>query len=197
MRGEVESDREIRVGSAPAAVLFQQCRHSRGERQRLPSPRDLSTFVLYVHGRLHLSQRDCVPCAQAARQPIRGDEVPAAGQPLPHTHPGLLAPDEIAPGLTAVELASRREALAASLGEGDCCLLTSAAPTYMAGIIPYPYRPDPDFFYLTGITQVTQGTSHILPHPNAARRSLRTHATLALSLPGGLRRGTSVPGPPG
>jgi len=32
-------------------------------------------------------------------------------------------------------------------------LLCAAPPTYMAGIIPYPYRPCPDFRYLTGVTQ--------------------------------------------
>ena len=32
-------------------------------------------------------------------------------------------------------------------------MICAASPTYMAGIIPYPYRPCPDFRYLTGVTQ--------------------------------------------
>ena len=32
-------------------------------------------------------------------------------------------------------------------------ILPSPLPLMMAGVIPYPYRPEPDFYYLTGVTQ--------------------------------------------
>ena len=35
----------------------------------------------------------------------------------------------------------------------NLAVVPSPLPVMMAGVIPYPYRPDPDFYYLTGITQ--------------------------------------------
>lgn len=32
-------------------------------------------------------------------------------------------------------------------------MLPSPLPVMMAGVIPYPYRPEPDFYYLTGVVQ--------------------------------------------
>lgn len=77
----------------------------------------------------------------------------AAGQPIHETHPELLAEGEIQPGLTGAEFAERRRRLAASLPPGGLALIQSNPETYMAGVIPYPYRQNADFQYLTGIVQ--------------------------------------------
>lgn len=116
------------------------------------------------------------------------------GQPTHETHPELLAPGELAPGVSPREVASRREKLAERIlssaaapsastnnnsfhfsfgtrngvarsnesasrgGNGGSngpalAVLPSPLPTTMAGVIPYPYRPDADFYYLTGVAQ--------------------------------------------
>lgn len=77
----------------------------------------------------------------------------AAGQPIHETHPELLAEGELQPGLTGTEFAERRRRLAASLPPGGLALLQSNPEAYMAGVIPYPYRQNADFQYLTGIIQ--------------------------------------------
>eukprot|EP00887_Chlorella_sp_A99_P006650 scaffold3.g6650.t1 len=65
----------------------------------------------------------------------------------------LLAEGELLPGVAAAELAERRRHLAALLPPGAVALLPSAPTVYMAGVIPYPYRPDADLLYLTGLAQ--------------------------------------------
>ncbi|KAG1677204.1 hypothetical protein FOA52_013402 [Chlamydomonas sp. UWO 241] len=75
------------------------------------------------------------------------------GQPVPETHPELLRPGQLSVGISAEEVASRRTALASRMAPGSLALLPSASTVYMAGIVPYPYRPDPDFAYLSGIMQ--------------------------------------------
>lgn len=67
--------------------------------------------------------------------------------------PQLLAPGELAPGIQASEFAARRASLAARMPLGSCALVPATAVAYMTGVIPYPYRQDADFLYLTGITQ--------------------------------------------
>lgn len=57
----------------------------------------------------------------------------AAGQPTPATHPELLAPGELQPGVTAAEFAGRRAALAAMLPPGAVAVLPAAPLVYMAG----------------------------------------------------------------
>jgi Xaa-Pro aminopeptidase len=76
-----------------------------------------------------------------------------AGQPTPDTHPELLQPGEIQPGISSNEFSQRRHQLAQQLPEGGIAVLQSAPQTFMAGVIPYPYRQDADFHYLTGIIQ--------------------------------------------
>ncbi|KAL6771209.1 ICP55 [Auxenochlorella protothecoides x Auxenochlorella symbiontica] len=75
------------------------------------------------------------------------------GQPTHESHPELLAPGELAPGIQASEFAARRASLAARMPLGSCALVPATAVAYMTGVIPYPYRQDADFLYLTGITQ--------------------------------------------
>eukprot|EP00899_Mesostigma_viride_P015856 jgi/Mesvir1/24271/Mv10971-RA.2 len=76
-----------------------------------------------------------------------------AGQPTYATHPEIVGPDELTPGIKVSEYAARRAALLERLPPKSAVLLTSQPAQYMSGIIPYPYRQDADFFYFTGLTQ--------------------------------------------
>ena len=60
---------------------------------------------------------------------------------------------EAAPGISFAELAARRARLCEALPDHSLTLLPSAPQRFMTGVIPYPYRQDADFYYLTGLTQ--------------------------------------------
>lgn len=75
------------------------------------------------------------------------------GQPTPDTHPQLLAPGEITPGLTAAEYSQRRATLASLMPANSFAVVPGAAAQYMVGLIPHPFRQDADFRYLTGVLQ--------------------------------------------
>ncbi|CAI5466772.1 unnamed protein product [Closterium sp. Yama58-4] len=72
------------------------------------------------------------------------------GQPTHESHPELLGPNDILPGVTASEFAARRRAVMARLPRGSVLVVGAAPVRYMAGIVPFPYRPDSDLIYLTG-----------------------------------------------
>ena len=72
--------------------------------------------------------------------PSPEERPPFAGQPISSTHPELLAPGQLTPGVTAAEYAARRRQLSELLPPGSIAVLPSAATTYMAGVIPWPYR---------------------------------------------------------
>ena len=76
-----------------------------------------------------------------------------AGQPTPETHPELLKPGEIQPGVSSAEFHERRGKLAGLLPNGGVAIIQTAPQIFMSGVVPYPYRPDADFYYLTGIAQ--------------------------------------------
>jgi hypothetical protein len=64
--------------------------------------------------------------------------------------PQLLGPDELAPGLAAAEFAARRRALARAMPPASVAIIPAARQQFVTGVIPYPYRQDADFMYLTG-----------------------------------------------
>lgn len=76
---------------------------------------------------------------------------------LANLHPAcllqLLGKGEIAPGLHFTELQQRRQNLANLMPPGSLAIIPAASLAYVAGVIPYPYRQDADFMYLTGIQQ--------------------------------------------
>lgn len=51
------------------------------------------------------------------------------------------------------ELRQRRDRFADLMPACSVAVLPSAPQRYMSGVIPYPYRQDADFRYLTGINQ--------------------------------------------
>lgn len=57
-----------------------------------------------------------------------------AGQPTAATHPDMLRPGELLPGLAATEFAARRAALAAMLPPGGVALVPAAPLVYMSGV---------------------------------------------------------------
>ncbi|HEX7116307.1 MAG TPA: aminopeptidase P N-terminal domain-containing protein, partial [Steroidobacter sp.] len=48
------------------------------------------------------------------------------------------------------EFARRRRQLMRMMGKGAIAILPAAAPKFRNGDVSYPYRPDSDFYYLTG-----------------------------------------------
>ncbi|KAI8853852.1 peptidase M24, structural domain-containing protein [Chytridium lagenaria] len=75
------------------------------------------------------------------------------GQPTPHTHPHLLKPQEVTPGITATEYAIRRAALASKIPEGSVVIAAGFGLRYSTGAIFYPFHQNTDLFYLTGINE--------------------------------------------
>lgn len=77
----------------------------------------------------------------------------AAGQPTHSTHPELLDRGELAPGLHHSELQQRRQNLANMMPPNSMALIPASSLSFITGVIPYPYRQDADFLYLTGLQQ--------------------------------------------
>lgn len=83
------------------------------------------------------------------------------GQPMPITHPHLLGEFELLPGIRLPELQARRKALLAlvrnhtanSLDKNPkehMIIIPSANKKYMSDKIPYVFRQNTDFLYLSG-----------------------------------------------
>ncbi|KAL8925267.1 MAG: hypothetical protein Q9208_003557 [Pyrenodesmia sp. 3 TL-2023] len=75
------------------------------------------------------------------------------GQPLHETHPHLLKPGELTPGITALEYAQRRSRLAAKLPRDGVALLAASELKFRSGSVFYEFHQDSDFFYLTGFNE--------------------------------------------
>ncbi|KAL1591683.1 aminopeptidase [Paraconiothyrium brasiliense] len=75
------------------------------------------------------------------------------GQPLHETHPHLLQPGEITPGITAQEYYDRRVKLANALPKGSVAILAASDVKYRSGAVFYKFHQDPDFLYLTGFNE--------------------------------------------
>ncbi|KAM7207527.1 Peptidase M24, structural domain containing protein [Naviculisporaceae sp. PSN 640] len=75
------------------------------------------------------------------------------GQPVHETHPHILKPGEITPGITAQEYESRRAKLAFGLPENGIAILPSAELKYRSGAVFYPFRQESNFLYLTGFLE--------------------------------------------
>ncbi|KAL2135056.1 hypothetical protein VTI74DRAFT_9976 [Chaetomium olivicolor] len=75
------------------------------------------------------------------------------GQPVYETHPHILKPGEVTPGITAQEYADRRAKLAFSLPENGVAVLPSAQIQYRSGAVFFPFRQESNFLYLTGFSE--------------------------------------------
>ncbi|KAL8988378.1 MAG: hypothetical protein Q9177_002539 [Variospora cf. flavescens] len=75
------------------------------------------------------------------------------GQPLHETHPHLLKPGELTPGISALEYAQRRSNLASKLPKNGVAILAASDLKYRSGPVFYEFHQDSDFFYLTGFNE--------------------------------------------
>jgi len=75
------------------------------------------------------------------------------GQPVHETHPHLLQPGELTPGITAQEYADRRTRLAAQLPEKAIAIVAASDIVFRSGSVFYEFHQDPDFLYLTGFNE--------------------------------------------
>ncbi|XP_063704331.1 xaa-Pro aminopeptidase 3 [Culicoides brevitarsis] len=89
------------------------------------------------------------------RETIKPHEAKNYGQPTPETHSHLLKPGEFTPGITLQEFQARRTKLVEKIvtnsnARQHYVLIPSGKKKFMSGKIPYVFRQNTDFFYLTG-----------------------------------------------
>jgi Xaa-Pro aminopeptidase len=77
----------------------------------------------------------------------------AIAQPTAGTHPHLVGPGEVTPGVTRAEYAQRRAMLAAALPVGSVALFPSAPLAYISHDVPHLYAQSPDLHYLCGFLE--------------------------------------------
>ena len=75
------------------------------------------------------------------------------GQPIHETHPHILAPGELTPGITAVEYAQRRQKLSEALPAGAIAVLAGAEVKFRSGAVFYQFQQEASFYYLTGFDE--------------------------------------------
>ncbi|KAL2924865.1 Intermediate cleaving peptidase 55 mitochondrial, partial [Bienertia sinuspersici] len=76
-----------------------------------------------------------------------------AGQPMAASHPELLKEGEMTPGITCDEYISRRKKLLELLPEKSIAIIAAAPGKMMTDVVPYIYRQDADYLYITGCQQ--------------------------------------------
>ncbi|KAG1875383.1 peptidase M24 [Suillus subalutaceus] len=106
------------------------------------------------------------------------------GQPLFQSHPHLLRPNELTPGIPSEEYERRRKELMDSLPSNSVVVLIAAPVKYMSGRLhqvyadylpdimasSYKYRQGSDFWYLTGFEEPD---SAVVLEKNASSRGYR------------------------
>ncbi|KAI4364652.1 hypothetical protein MLD38_020712 [Melastoma candidum] len=75
------------------------------------------------------------------------------GQPTPATHPQIMKDGELTPGITTDEYISRRHRLLELLPEKSLAILAAAPVKMMTDVVPYTFRQDADYLYITGCQQ--------------------------------------------
>ncbi|KAI0315361.1 peptidase M24 [Amylostereum chailletii] len=75
------------------------------------------------------------------------------GQPTWQSHPHLVEPGDITPGIPAHEYERRRVELMADLPEGSVVVCFAGQIKFMSGSIFYKFRQASDFWYLTGFEE--------------------------------------------
>lgn len=107
----------------------------------------------------------CMLCSQRrySLHPVPERRIPNRylGQPSPFTHPHLLRPGEVTPGLSQVEYALRRHKLMSLIqkeaqghsGTDQTVVVLSNPTYYMSNDIPYTFHQDNNFLYLCGFQE--------------------------------------------
>lgn len=75
------------------------------------------------------------------------------GQPTPASHPQLMKEGEITPGISTEEYISRRKRLLELIPEKSLAIIAAAPVKMMTDVVPYTFRQDADYLYLTGSQQ--------------------------------------------
>ncbi|KAL6495787.1 aminopeptidase [Orobanche gracilis] len=75
------------------------------------------------------------------------------GQPTASTHPQLLKKGEITPGISSDEYIWRRKKLLELLPKNAVAIIASAPVKMMTDVVPYTFRQDADYLYITGCQQ--------------------------------------------
>ncbi|KAF9458010.1 peptidase M24 [Collybia nuda] len=75
------------------------------------------------------------------------------GQPVFQSHPHLLKPQDLTPGIPAEDYERRRRYLMDALPDNSIVVCVAAPIKYMSGNIFYKYRQASDFWYLTGFEE--------------------------------------------
>lgn len=75
------------------------------------------------------------------------------GQPVHETHPHILKPGELTPGITAQEYFDRRARLAQKLPKDGIAVLRAAEIKWRSGAVFYPFRQESNFLYFTGFKE--------------------------------------------
>ncbi|XP_051818064.1 xaa-Pro aminopeptidase 3 isoform X4 [Antechinus flavipes] len=131
-------------------------------------------------------KQGCTPCSQRrfSLQLFPERKIPSRylGQPSPFTHPHLLRPGEVTPGLSQVEYALRRHKLMSLIqkeardqsGTDQAVVLLSNPTFYMSNDIPYVFHQDNNFLYLCGF----QEPDSILVLQSLPGKELPTHKAM-------------------
>ncbi|KAI0063075.1 peptidase M24 [Artomyces pyxidatus] len=75
------------------------------------------------------------------------------GQPTFQSHPHLVKPGEVTPGIPLHEYERRRAALMEGLPSGSLVVVVAGQVKYMSGGASYKFRQASDFWYLTGFQE--------------------------------------------
>ncbi|KAI1827260.1 peptidase M24, structural domain-containing protein [Xylaria intraflava] len=94
----------------------------------------------------------CSPSYRAYSTAIPASQL-LFGQAVYETHPHLLKPGELTPGITAQEYHERRSALCASFPANSAVILCSADLKYRSGAVFHAFRQESNFLYLTGFSE--------------------------------------------
>ncbi|KAH0264399.1 peptidase M24, partial [Aureobasidium melanogenum] len=100
---------------------------------------------------LSLTRPSCIPQI-SCRTLVSAAEL-QFGQPLHETHPHLIAPGDLTPGISALEYHQRRANLAKALPKNSIAVLASSDIKYRSGAVFYEFHQEPNFFYLTGFNE--------------------------------------------
>ncbi|KAF7268794.1 xaa-Pro aminopeptidase 3 [Rhynchophorus ferrugineus] len=104
-------------------------------------------------------------CTKAARSKYKCDfgSKKALGQPTPYTHPHLLGENEVTPMIKKEEYQCRRQKLLELISDyslknnapskNHMIVVPAATKQYMSDKIPYIFRQNSDFLYLTGFQE--------------------------------------------
>ncbi|KAF0436943.1 peptidase M24 [Gigaspora margarita] len=92
------------------------------------------------------------------------------GQPTPETHPHLMKPGELTPGIAALEYELRRAKLMDRLSENSVVISLGYRMRYMSNKVFYPFHQNTDFFYLCGFNEPD---SAIVLEKNNSRRGYK------------------------